>query len=143
MTRRLLFQHRMKIAALHEHLPNKTMRKMVLKHHSIPNAVLCVDVWETKGDGPIGHSGRVIYVGSGLHSREDEVGVERCSELVFHYPPLTRSFLGHFFYGLRLFCKATLEQCQQKHLALFHYILGSSSARIWKLHVGLISRRRG
>lgn len=65
---------------------------------------------------------------------------EKHPPLVSHCSPFTHLWLlWTSLLGQRLLHKATLEQCQQKQLAPVHCILGSSSARPWKLHVGLIS----
>lgn len=69
-----------------------------------------------------------------------------CSHLLLSFlPPISPPWLlGDFSpTAKRLLRKATLEQCQQKHLAPVHSILGFSSARPWKLHVGLISQGKG
>lgn len=69
-------------------------------------------------------------------------GAHICS---FHFSLLTHlpGSLDFSATAKRLLYKATLEQCQQKHLAPIQCILGLSSARPWKLHVGLISQGKG
>lgn len=82
-----------------------------------------------------------VFQGRGRWSRCDK-GVHICTlycSLLTHLP----GSLDFSATGKRLLCKATLEQCQQKHLAPIHSILGFSTARPWKLHVGLISQGKG
>lgn len=71
-----------------------------------------------------------------------EIGPRRVLTIHSHLTPTTL-LLQTSATARRLLRRAALEQCQQKHLAPVHRILGSSSARPWKSHVALISQRVG